>query len=588
MKSMFSPEFERVYREAFISATGRDFHDDETYRKYIEDTSDALLHRWASPDFDPSPITDITDAKIMRSFWIKHPSTHEFDKVDAHNIARVRYFGQATITAAQNALRDNPHISPDDPERFYVRKWRTEHPKEEERDDQAFDPYAPSPLRLRRWPKGDFINCLGISIATAAESANYRQPYVYMNRIRNSLGESSKESYRFLERIASIAPYAVELDKGLHRVDYVLAQLNGVHDSKKLDDTMKCVFDHERLGIIEYYADSFDTAFHHAVVRYEPDPAMPYTLQAWRQIDPYGLVSDSLPLGLDIRMNSDGFTFEDPGRCNEILLLDNNVKHLSMQLGRLIDIAFRGRNRLRNILDDYKSPDMMQRVKKELKKIQNAIHYSAFFNGLPINNISDEELFEQETCFTNNEECIRESEVIWLETLIASVWTDHARAAYRQTLGEDFERHIKSARYTADRFAANLHEVIRHDKVTRDQFGFIIESMPFALVLHAGEKNIQYSVFSGEADKTMEIADPAFMVGSMYLNHYARWREDGTINVAKELARINPSQLIWQAAVSLERKPIADRRVIALGRLVKSLKIGQQHPLVRMTRPAKE
>jgi hypothetical protein len=78
----------------------------------------------------------------------------------------------------------------------------------------------------------------------------------------------------------------------------------------------------------------------------------------------------------------------------------------------------------------------------------------------------------------------------------------------------------------------------------------------------------------------MEIADPEFMIGAMYMNHYATWRKDGRINVARHLSRICSSQLLWQAARQDEKE--VDERIASMGEVIQRLKPRQLHPLVNI------
>jgi hypothetical protein len=93
---VFSAEFEQVYREAFKSATTNDFDSEDIQLEYKQDTDKtvkALLARWQDPNFDTSPITDLTESRQSQTFRIKHPSTAEFTHEDAADIAHVRFLG---------------------------------------------------------------------------------------------------------------------------------------------------------------------------------------------------------------------------------------------------------------------------------------------------------------------------------------------------------------------------------------------------------------------------------------------------------------------------------------------------------------
>lgn len=87
---------------------------------------------------------------------------------------------------------------------------------------------------------------------------------------------------------------------------------------------------------------------------------------------------------------------------------------------------------------------------------------------------------------------------------------------------------------------------------------------------------------TGFSNLASEFGNPQLMIGAMYLNHFATWRKDGKVNVARYLARLIPSQLLWQAA--MQDGDINDDRVNSLGEQVKSLPDDRVHPLVDVAR----
>jgi hypothetical protein len=583
---MFSPDFNQVYREAFSSATGRDFDDDDVqadYRREAEATVEALLERWTDPEFDPSPITDFKESRGSQTFRIKHPETRNFTEEDAADIARIRFLGQQALIAAQLYLLGNPGINPDDPDRFDSLKWAKAHPDQEFDQSFAYHPDTASPQRLLEWPEGEYINCLGIAIASAAESENRDEEYVFMNRIRSASYEASTHAVQFLLRLKQICPDALGLDAALREFESAFVESTG-GDDNTVKDIRKSILDRDVLDYIFAHARELDTAFHHAVICKNTDTNEPDS--AWRQFDPYGLIfSDITPELLDKTL-SDDVLLHNPGACNELLFLDGDVQEFaSRNMAHAIDIATRSKKRLKKLLGDYHSPLVMDKVRVELEKTRQVIYAGLSSAREPLNNLSDELIFENEQ--TGN----ASNDLIWISILgWATLQDTEAYASYRQAYTDFVKKSRGMAipeggllRGLAEALSRNVFSSLKNKSRLQENFERTILAAPFVDALRFAESQIERSVYDGESEKAMEVGDPAFQIGSMYLNHYARWRKDGIVNVAKELTRINPSQLIWQSAISQEGGVASDDRVAAVGTLVKSLKRGQKHPLVNLT-----
>lgn len=586
---MFSPEFNQVYREAFVSATGRDFYDEDIQVEYqcdIEEVIEALLERWTDPEFDPSPITDFKETRRSQTFRVKHPETKNFTEDDAANIAQIRFFGRQVLKSAQLALLENQRIDPDDPDRFEGSNWYDAHPDEEFDESFGYHSDAPSPQRLREWPEGDYINCLGIAIAAAAESENQDAEYVFTNRLRTARYEAATRAVQFLLRVKNLCPEAIGITSVLHKFEAVLADSAGEDEDSVLKKA-RCIFDQDIIDYIFSHADELDTSFHHAILRKKMDADV---LESdWQQIDPYGLVySDLAPKSLDNTLSNDKLLYE-LGACNELLFLDGDMQdYVSQGMARAVDIALRSRKRLEKLLGDYRSPLVMEKIKTELEKSRRAMRLGFEHNEEPLNNLADELIFDRNELPEN-----QDNDTIWISTLGVSMIRDaKAYAAYRQTYN-DITKKSKRTPTSKESLEKELCEVLtqtvfsflKNNSPLRKKFEEMILAMPLVDALRFAEEKIKESMFEGETEKAMEVGDPAFQIGSMYLNHYARWRESGIVNVAKELARVNPSQLMWQSAISQEGGEIvSDDRVAAVGALVSSLKRGQRHPLVGITR----
>lgn len=585
---MFSPKFNQVFNEAFYSATGSDFNDDDIQAEYhlaAEQLIEALVERWTDPQLDPAPITDFNSSRRSQTFRIKHPETKNFTEEDAADIAKVRFFGSQVLKAAQVALCENQIIELGDPETFESAVWRGAHPDVTFDDSLAYDPDAASPQRLRDWPEGEYMNCLGVAIAAAAESEILGTEYTFMNRLRHTRYEAATDVVQLLSRLEKICPEAFRLEIMMHQLDVARAESNNEDDasikSKKL-----CILDESRLEFIFTHAYGIDLSFHHAVI--QKNRQEDGVSASWKQFDPFGLVnSDISPRWLDDALSDDDL-LQNPAACNEILLLDSDKQEIfSHSMAMAIDIAARSKRRLKKMMGNYESAETLEAIQIELDKSRQAIQIGFTPMDGDVRNMSDEYLFDAEY-----DEYTPDSHSLWISILGRSLQDDpRAFISYCRLLTDTVARQ-REATERGDPFEEDVQGAILQNVATslfdnpdlQREFEETVLAMPYVFALHYSEDTIKRSVFAGESEKSMEVGDPAFQIGSMYLNHYARWRKDGIVNVASELARINPSQLIWQSAISQEGGFTSDGRVLAVGSLIKSLKRGQQHPLVRTTR----
>lgn len=591
---MFSKEFNTVYTEAFTAATQGDFTDAKTqqeYRDYTDTTAMALLARWHALDFDTSPITDRIFDHRAEAMHIKHPNTADFTAEEAYDIAHVRFLGRKIIDAARQALTENngENLS------FESWQWVEAHPGIEPNslnDIEAHDIDAVSPQRLREWPHGDYVNCLGASIALAAESENEGITYAYINNLRSARYESSmraSEYFNYLWRMCEDSTHA-KIDERIHDVDSACMEADGA-SAEAVQNAYDCIRRESFLGSLAIFTyGGIDTSFHHSVIREDAEYK-----NWWTQQDPFALVNAApiVPSILAKAVKND-IAISDDGACNEILLLDGNLQELTANtMAQGVELAERSQRRIEEMVQQYKSPKMMTALFDELRSTRLLINAWSAADGNIVKQMSDKELVELGKKVTVDDSTFEKRMLAFWVSLLESITKDirHEGKTVDDIMDDAFKAYegdeniMHMLRGKVNEFTGGI---LQNDSALRKRFNKMMSAAPFAFALHTAEARINKGLVEDHCDKAMEVGDPAFQIGSMYINHYARWRKGDIINAAKELARINPSQLIWQSAVSRETGPVTESHVMALGALVKSLKIGQQHPLVRITHPPKE
>lgn len=590
---MLSPEFNQVYDEAFLSLTGEgteeprlaftDVGMQEAFKEFEERNINALINHWTSPDYDKlGPVTKLHSFGRDSLLRIRHPSVEEFDEQDAATIAKIRFLGGTAITFASAAIALNRDLKITHEKRFSSRAWHRFHPTVDKVFALGYEQDAASPVRVMDWPRGKYLNCLGISIAASGESENEKIPYRYMNRIRNNDFETKSGFSKLFDHIYHIAPTAMQTESILHVADLFETTANLNRTLKQVEKSARCLII-EKLEHV--FDDGFDEQFHHAVLRSDEKAT-------WRQFDPYALIDRDLPKHFGAWLAYESVGEDSAATSNELLLLDSsNSQQGFEQLTAIVKLAANDTKRLASIATDYKSPTLFDDIRKELLR-QQALYYRVTH---PKNNAPMYKRFSDELSQAEQEVVNKKCQAIWLAILSQTAKDRKTQLSLFDSLGfkvdelTEANRRKVAARIldpnTTKDYEKTFHETIKQNTPLRNEFIQNITNLPYASCFRYLEGWVEVNAFSGNGvfDQTMEIGDPAFMVGSMYLNHYANFRKDGKVNIASEIARVNPSQLIWQSAVSNEGNATLDPRIRALGSLVKSLKHDQQHPLVRST-----
>lgn len=584
---MFSNEFNKIYSQVFEVATNKAFSADDEYARYTADVADQLMEYWNSPSFDAGAITDKDTQEMTVIKRIKHPNTIDFTRDEAQDIAHIRYLGRKLIDAAKLSVERNKNIrsGADD---FRSTKWYDAHPNVEHEQEYAYDSLALSPQRIAEWPYGDYVNCLGVSLGMAAESELTNTPYTYVNHVRSARREFIRHTSVFEKRLRELCPQVHDsgIDDLIHDADFAIADASGASDGEL--DELLCLNTPEYLYDIYQALQTIDPAFHHSVLR------MNKTQQGnrWAQFDPYMIVNDA---GVGPRSLTDTFTASNPqtddaSRCNEVIVLNDRRTELAgLYMNQYLDIAVRGRDRIDVLLQQYKSPKMLARLCDELW-LQREVMANWHATTYSLNDMSDKDIFvmPKEQRYDKQrwgiawlamvepvlKQCSR------LETLLQDVLDDGKNSELDST---------EILQLLMDQMHTRLGDELQYNGALREAFDEAMRTIPFAFAVNSAEQVQRIGILTDkQSDRSMEIGDAAFQLGSMCLNHYARWNKDGIINIASELARVNPSQQIWQAAVSYSNGTTTKPHVKELSKVVKSLRRSEQHPLVRITPLPKE
>jgi hypothetical protein len=582
---MFSPEFNQVYDEVFRSGTGLDPTDPDVLAErdtYIAETEAALLEHWTSPDHDTAEsIHDLKADRGAMVFRIQHPNTAEFGEEDAHDIARIRYLGHVII---QTATRTAPSYSPTQHGQMRrgisARDWYKAHKIDltAEREDPAEDPDCPSPLRLETWPNGDYVNCLGASIGVAGQETRDEKQFFYINRLRSANFASSVRTVEIFNKLLEECPDLLfELEPTIRIAGHANIEL-----AKTLKD--------EFLGMFLKVSDvPIDQAFHHSII----------TLGGI-QVDPFGMVYGELHPYPAAKHLGELLDVTDAGRSNEVILFQSDVANYSFSsaMSVLRDIKKLSMHFRETIGGNKKSDKYFETARNAFAELKEAmwLHTLMYKSDGSNNDIPAETWMNiaRKNGLGDNSE----SNAYWLIYLLnmrAHFYSQeddiHSDLLVGETINELFDpKGVFHYRETEKVMSAilmleeSMKKDLKYNSKMQAYLNDLGEILPYVLCFDELFRTLRNNPL-GSSDQEMEVADPAFMVGAMYMNHYARWRKDGRVNVAKELARITPSQLIWQSAVAQDPDSLSDERVRSVGRLIAGLKHEQLNPLVRITLP---
>ena len=584
---MSSTEFDIIYKEAFISGTGRRFDDADVKDEYIEfkdRVSDEILGAWTNPT---DSYLQFFDSKIhtgSNNTLIDHPLISEFDETRLNMAVRVRFLGRSLINVAKHSLESNPFLysnNTTDKEEIFSSttnnlcaiEWYLAHPSERRDNDGPSEQDIASPLRLADWPKGKLLNCLGISIATAALCELQDTEYMYVNEIRTSQGLINSQHDELKKSFEKIVPnyYSDSATLSIfNNLNYINFEVHGVSENYR-----DILFDTPDVLLMDFITPR---DFHHFILC-----RIGKNLD-WFQTDPFGLTyayfdsSDNL--------NEKITELKSSGNPSKVLLHESSsyINDSYVRLHKSIEIIKRNNLKFDKLFNKKNGLHKSVNFMNELYEFQESVVVDALSELYPTNS---EEAIES---LTNYARSLHYS--LWLATIQSIKDDDLFNLNDKNPLPEihkrrdenSLEKNIKDNNIIKDYLYKSEKEILKslqQDTVKLDAFLHYAKLIPISAVNQVYRHVLE--VFKvrdhGVANITAEIAEPEFMIGAMYMNHYATWRKDGKINVARHLAQISASQLIWQASMQDGEQ---DENVIALNSIISDLKTKQLHPLVNV------
>lgn len=570
---MSSGEFDLVYREALYSATNTGFEDPSVqaaHDQFVDSATQATLDAWTKET--PSEVLTELHTKVCDTLHMLHPSQQEFDEADVRTIARVRYLGRRILDTAVEQLRGNEafmQLEPKDPvslfDFFQYYYWWAAHKGQDIPDERSRDQDVASPLRLGNWPEGEYTNCLGISIGLAAGSEIYGMPYLYGNEIRNSDSILTDRHETFMSKLHGHIP-----DFESSSVRKIL--LSTMHERRDPDELYDNVL-FETPPTLQRAPRVRD--FHHYLLcEYSDEEAGD---QTWFQVDPFDLSFSSL--GARRSIDSVVEPFFTAGNEHTVVLNDEhrNIDRFYRQFSTILSDAMRESDSVFRHYNDgqlCKSDKFLNKVFDELEAATTRILSEARGEA------PDEDV---------NEQWLRDDKDL-ANSLMGHTIITYApkfpkiRQAVQAAVDKQKGNSSKfDGQLMYDETCRSLAHEMQYDTKLREFMVEKISQVPVLAVTHLYEyalKKVLRVRDCGDANTVMEVADPEFMIGAMYMNHYATWRKDGRINVARYLSRISSSQLLWHAARQDENE--VDERINAMGEVIRGLKPRQLHPLVNV------
>jgi hypothetical protein len=558
-------DFDLVYGEAFLSGTG---HSPAEY----DDKWSAFKEKFIADYVDRrAAFSDYTHPELT---VFQHPYQEAWLTCDIEEIARICFFGRALIDTAKVNIANNPSIGDLTPENiddvvtdaFSSKDWFAAHPGVSFDPEQSKDQDVASPLRLRDWPNGEYLNCLGVSIALAAAAELAGSEYLYGNELFTAEQLIVEQHNTVVQAVERILPGFFAEDGWYHEVLKIAEEI--------LDEDVKyrsLFFSNDKRGLLRVTEAVRD--HHHFVWAEKPLAEENQSMHV--QVDPYALTYGIAYVDIDetLKRIKDG----DP---TAVVVTDISQEILGIY--RQLHVAVR---------------DIGQHMKQK-RKIKESDGERTTLNDLLA---GSEQIYRDFLNSAFESSADREKKLFALIHRVKKDALHDAFVVFRTAM-YDYEKAVKLKEWfsnlssltenelgeyesTLDTIEGLIEQNEKYDTEQRDKLLEIGYAIPMVMLMSFYVDVFKY-VFRfrdwGIANAAAEITNPEFMIGAMYLNHYATLRKDGRVNVARYLTRFSASQLIWQAA-QLDGESVEDPSMQAVGEVVKSLKPTQQHPRVRFT-----
>lgn len=556
-----TPEFKRVYDQAFESATGEKASSAQYVRelKQRQTITDSLIDRSGDDD---RPAVLSNDPNVV---WIDHPGSDSFNESDRLNIARISLFGRKLIDLTGRAIQANPRIKLDNDgainpdlevSRFNVNNWYKYHPAADDSVGELSE--SAKPNNWLNWPEGDYINCLGMSIAQFAIGEMTGQRSLYANVIRPGYSDDSQAIIDFCSNAFKQCNIAFGFNGKITSIINAIYRADYPEDNDPPEQV-----DMYKDGMKEFEQQVRPwEQFHHMVLKREG--SIPISTDSWYQVDPYMMKVSNI--GGKAGEVAEYINYEPMSPSSVLLLRDFHHDELPKLLNNLLVISRRSSSRINSLFNDYKSANFLLHLEEEMTRGFKAMEKS-INNNEPsdLSQLSDDALFGSDT-----------TTVLGYATRLMLY-----SASLEMNPDDVLNYAIKSKKHTKtleslDNIEYSLFERIRRqikydpntlDRLKQSAIGIVHAN---AVYLSQGLLSRQFQDKGYGLDHVVEIGNPEFQIGCLYLNHYAKCKKDVTINVASELARINPSQLMLQSAMSYSTKAPSEA-VISLQGVYRSI-----------------
>ena len=491
---------------------------------------------------------------------IHHPYEDAWTESDHKEIQRIRNLGRFLIEdtkrrfVAQKIHEEKVDINYIF-DTYHSIDWYTEHPEISHDPEHGRSPDSVLPENIAAFPLGGYVGCLGVSIGMVALAELQGFDFLYASELRdgttdfiqNFQGINNKISRHFpgsydFNGFPNLSIQVFDLFDGKNREAYAgMPVLNPLY------------FDEPTAKELREY--------HHFLLVNKPESDKKRPLVT--QLDPYSLIfkqhdmhADELKLIQHTLAPGSTYIARDS-------MVEDTYKLLNSHLDKMLALTKSYRGTLEAMPDqEGEITESTKKIVAELFSTVNSDDPEQFASDLTAN-ILERLIVAQHVAL---------AEKMGLDTerskLLDSVRKDHPGAMYDM---------LDLIRNTFMERGRKNSELRRFNASLREQFPITAFTL-----LHRYVLEYWFSIrHSGPPNKSAEIGETDFSVGTMFLNHYANTRKDGRVNVARYLARYSSSQLIWLAAMC-DGESEEDPSMMAVGEQVKLLKPSQLHPRVHL------
>jgi hypothetical protein len=387
---------------------------------------------------------------------------------------------------------------------FLYKNWRDAHPEyENDKDDfdnVIYDEHEPSPRNLGEWPNGNKVNCLGIAIALSATCEMAGLQYAFINRLRNSKTQALRDFVVIREMI----------EKSLSACDYPELILK--------DSTLKTFFNRD-FGDIDERDREENAAFHHSVIAHIAEPE---AATGWVQVDPYQMILGRLG---------------ENKLISQIVNLHGLVAH--SEPGTVVTVNMNGpvRNRARHDADmfaksrlshiEFASQSVLRSAEQAVDRVEQVLRRQFADFGHTV------EQSDEIEAYIAKEKLDLIGDWVRIEHRLGNIATLESYA-FRWDATE--EKGMVKMRQ--DSIIEGANSILKKHPELKKRLTEFVSLVP--IKQYVGIYDIAFEEKwenSWLVDTSFEIADPEFMIGALYLNHYLRWKEEESIDTFDQVPK---------------------------------------------------